>query len=147
MGFRSQYATVVIRFLCGNFFYYKVRFSYFCINNNNLKIYHKELAAGRWFELSFAEQMGNIGSEVHRAINWFLKKDERFKNAFERALELFDLTISDKRWLSRNKEICRSREYFCMLLFDTVNSNELEKDLQSFDKYFTDFAVYAGKNK
>ncbi len=115
--------------------------------SSELKYQHKGLAEGKWFQLSLAEQMGNIGSEVHRAINWFLKKDERFQNAFDRALELFDLTISDKRWLYRNKEICRSREYFCMLLFDTINSNELEKDLQSFDKYFTDFAVYARKNK
>jgi hypothetical protein len=31
---------------------------------------HKELAAGRWLEFSFMEQMANIGSEVERAIKW-----------------------------------------------------------------------------
>jgi len=31
------------------------------------KILHKELAAGKWFKLSLAEQMANIGSEVSRA--------------------------------------------------------------------------------
>lgn len=138
---------MVVRFLCGNFIYYHVEFPYFCKNNNNSKIYHKELAAGRWYELTLAEQFGNIGSEVHRTIKWFIIKDDRFQNAFDRALELFDLTISDKRWLSRNKEICRSREYFCALLFETKNSPQLEKELRSFDKYFTDFAVYARKNK
>ncbi len=30
---------------------------------------HKELASGRWAQLSFVEQMGNIGSEVERALN------------------------------------------------------------------------------
>jgi hypothetical protein len=115
--------------------------------STELKYRHKGLAEGRWFDLSLAEQFGNIGSEVHRTINWFLKKDERFQNAFDRALELFDLTISDKRWLSRNKEICRSREYFCALLFETKNSPQLEKELRSFNKFFTDFAVYARKNK
>ncbi|TSC78477.1 MAG: hypothetical protein G01um101429_750, partial [Parcubacteria group bacterium Gr01-1014_29] len=28
---------------------------------------HKELAEGRWFQLSLMEQLGNIGSEVGRA--------------------------------------------------------------------------------
>ena len=108
---------------------------------------HKGLASGRWYELSLAEQFGNIGSEVHRTINWFIKNDDRFLPAFDRTLELFDLTISDKRWLKRNKEICRSREYFCELLFETKYSVELERELRSFDKYFTDFAIYARKNK
>jgi len=98
--------------------------------------YHKGLAAGRWFELSLAEQFGNIGSEVHRTINWFLEKDERFNNAFDRTLELFDLTISDKR--------C---EYFCTLLFETEYSPELERELHSFDKYFMEFAIYARKDR
>ena len=109
--------------------------------------YHKGLAAGRWFELSLAEQFGNIGSEVHRTINWFLEKDERFNNAFDRTLELFDLTISDKRWMGRYKEICRSREYFCTLLFETEYSPELERELHSFDKYFMEFAIYARKDR
>ena len=109
--------------------------------------YHKELAAGRWFELSLPEQMANIGSEVHRSIKWFLKKDGRFQSAFERALELFNLTLEDKRWIGRYKEICISREVFCTLLTDSANTPNLEKELTSLDKYFTDFAVFARKNK
>jgi hypothetical protein len=31
---------------------------------------HKELARGRWLELSFFEQMANIGSEIERTIKW-----------------------------------------------------------------------------
>jgi hypothetical protein len=108
---------------------------------------HKSSAESRWFEFTLAEQMGNIGSEVHRSINWFLKKDDRFQNAFERALELFDLTLEDKRWIGRYKEICRSREVFCTLLTDSANTPKLDEELTSLDKYFTDFAVLARKDK
>lgn len=31
------------------------------------KFIHKELAAGRWFKLSFEEQLGNIGRAIARA--------------------------------------------------------------------------------
>ena len=31
---------------------------------------HRDLAAGRWWELSLAEQLGNIGSEISRASRW-----------------------------------------------------------------------------
>lgn len=31
---------------------------------------HAELAAGRWRTVSLMEQLGNIGSEVERAIKW-----------------------------------------------------------------------------
>jgi hypothetical protein len=31
------------------------------------EIQHRDLAAGRWWQLTLAEQLGNIGSEVSRA--------------------------------------------------------------------------------
>jgi len=59
--------------------------------------YHKELADGRWQELSFVQQMANVGSELERAIKWKNKnKPERSQLAFFRALELMDFTITDK---------------------------------------------------
>ena len=33
-------------------------------------VQHRDMAAGRWHELTLAEQLGNIGSEVSRAIRW-----------------------------------------------------------------------------
>jgi hypothetical protein len=55
---------------------------------------HKELASGRWAQLSFVEQMGNIGSEVERALIWKAKNNPDYSmRAFERALELLDLTL------------------------------------------------------
>ena len=59
---------------------------------------HKDLANGKWFELSFPVQMANIGSEVIRAINWKNKDNPKYcQQAFQRALELLHLTISDPR--------------------------------------------------
>ena len=52
-------------------------------------IIHKELAAGRWFELSLMEQLANVGSDVIRTINWKKKGDKEYsRQAFYRALEL-----------------------------------------------------------
>ena len=114
--------------------------------STEIKYQHHGLASGKWYELSLAEQMGNIGSEVTRTFKWFLKKDNRFEKSFERALELFDLTISDKRWLLRNKEICRGREYFCYLLL-VENIPGFNDELRSFEKYFNQFALFARKNR
>ena len=58
-------------------------------------IQHKELAAGRWEEMSLCEQMANIGSEVSLTIKWKEKNNpEQSQKAFERALELIDITLT-----------------------------------------------------
>lgn len=63
------------------------------------RIYHKQLAAGRWKELSLIEQLGNIGSEVSRTFRNFKQNDKGgFDISFEKAIELFDLTLDDERW-------------------------------------------------
>lgn len=98
---------------------------------------HKGLAAGRWFELSLKEQLANIGSEVRRALRWQGKDENLFWGAVERALELFDLTLSDSRWTGRFIEIARSREVFC----DAVYGGKLYKSsLQDLALYFDQFA-------
>lgn len=73
---------------------------------------HKTLARGRWFKLSLVEQMANIGAEVGRAIKWRKKDGRCAELAFERALELFDLTMADSKNKKRLKEIARLREAF-----------------------------------
>jgi len=104
---------------------------------------HKELAAGRWFELSLPEQLGNIGSEVFRASRFEGKDESSFRSAVERALELFDLTLSDPRWAGRRWEIARAREVFC----DAVYGGKLYKStLPDLVKYFDQFA-YAARLK
>ncbi len=102
--------------------------------------FHKELAEGRWFELSLAEQLGNIGSEVGRTLRVRGKDDERFGYATERTLELFDLTLEDQRWQGRFREIARAREVFC----DAVTGgHEYKSTLEDLDKYFLQFAFAA----
>lgn len=73
------------------------------------RVQHKTLAAGKWQSMNLAEQMGNIGSEVHRTLQWRGKDKARFETAFERGLELFDLTLEDERWRGRFREIARAR--------------------------------------
>ena len=101
---------------------------------------HKDLAAGRWFELSLAEQLGNIGSEVSRARNTQNTNPQRFEKAIERALELFYLTLSDRRWIGRLKEIGRVREVFC----DAISGGkEYKSNLSDIEKYLNYFAFEA----
>src|SRR3989338_5891892 len=81
---------------------------------------HKNLADGKWAELSFVEQMGNVGSEVGRAISWQRRGDnERMRKALDRAFELIDLTAGDGRWTGglRLREILRSREVLADYFF------------------------------
>ena len=67
---------------------------------------HVGLAAGRWSQLTLAEQLANIGSEVGRAVRAKSTGNERrMIAAMERALELFDLTLADVRWQGRRREI------------------------------------------
>lgn len=108
-------------------------------------ITHKNLAAERWFNLSLMEQLGNIGSEVGRAINW-KKRGEKMhqEKALERALELFDLTIRDKRWVKRLKEITRSREIVCDFFY---GDNFYQTSPEFLEKYFYYFAFAARKNR
>jgi hypothetical protein len=80
-----------------------------------MKIYHPELANGRWFTFSIAEQLANVGSEYERALRAKEQNDSHsFKHALARMLELLDLTIEDPRWRNhRLKELCRVREIAC----------------------------------
>ena len=71
---------------------------------------HKELTKEKWQQLPFLNQMANIGAEVGRAINWREKDKKISETAFERSLELLDLTIEDPKNRKCLKEICRLRE-------------------------------------
>ena len=103
------------------------------------ELQHRSLAEGRWFTIPLAEQLGNIGSEVNRAIR--ARGDAtRFENASLRALELFDLTLSDRRWRGRLKEIARARELFCDAAF---GFSEYHTTLEDLNAYFFYFALAA----
>lgn len=51
----------------------------------------QDAARGRWRCLSLAEQFGNVGSEVSRAIRWSTKNPETAQAALYRGLELFEI--------------------------------------------------------
>lgn len=90
---------------------------------------HKELSQGKWKKLSFFEQMANIGSEIERTINWRNKKDEKYSRmAFDRVLELLDLTIADEKNRKRLRELTRVREnlvdcFLCGNQYSTSDKN------------------------
>ncbi len=89
----------------------------------------------KWQKLSFAEQMGNIGAEVNRAIHWHETGDKENKeNALWRALELIDLTILEKP----NKELFRLREVLCDLF---LNNNSYNISTDYIKDYFIQFAL------
>lgn len=105
---------------------------------------HKDLAGGRWNELSFFEQMANIGSEVERALNWRAKHNAAYsQKAFERVLELIDLSLDSMASLTRLKELARTREAIVDYFFGT---NEFMSTDASLRKYFLHFTYAARKN-
>jgi hypothetical protein len=108
-----------------------------------MEVVHKKSAGGKWFELSLCEQLGNIGSEIHRALRWRDKDHNNFEAAVDRTLELFELTLKDKRWQKRLREIARARELFC----DAIGGGkEYKTSLQDLDRYFFHYAFCARRN-
>lgn len=108
---------------------------------------HKDLAAGRWWELSLYEQLGNVGSEVGRALRWKIRNPQISKRAFERALELMDLTLDDPRHrcsVARLRELARARE---VLVDYLAGSNEYQSTDVSLQRYFDAFAVAAALSR
>lgn len=104
---------------------------------------HKELASGRWNELTFIEQMANIGSEVERAIKWRQKSNNEYcRLAVERALELLSLTLADEKNRHRLKELCRVQE---TLVDFFVYGNIYRSTTELWHNYFFAFN-YAAKN-
>jgi len=105
---------------------------------------HKDLAAGRWVKLSFFEQMANIGSEVERALNWKAKNNVDYaQKAFERILELIDLTLEGTRNPTYFKEIARMREAIVDYFFGT---NQFMSTENFWRKYFSHFSYAVRKN-
>ncbi len=105
---------------------------------------HKELAEGRWKRLSFLEQMANIGSEIERALNWKAKHNYDYsQKAFERALELIDLTLDSLTSSTRLKELARVREAVVDFF---AGSNQFRSTDISWRKYFLAF-TYAARRQ
>ena len=107
---------------------------------------HSSLANGRWAEMSFPQQMANIGSEtsrIYRALE--AGKEARAEGAFIRFQELVDLTIkygrADATPVLRSamlEELCRFRELYCKAFLERNMS-----ELAAFNRYLDRFAQVA----
>lgn len=104
--------------------------------------YHRSLSISEWQKLTVAEQMANIGSEVLRALSWRKKNIDIAQRAFERSLELFDLSKYTKD-AGMLKEVCRAREiwvdYFAF-------NNDYRSTEELWHQYFYQF-TYLARNQ
>ncbi len=104
---------------------------------------HQNLAEGKWNKIPFFEQMANIGSEVFRTISWKKKNIDYSNKAFDRTLELLDMTIEDSKNRGRLKELVRLRE---VLTDYFVFDNEYKSNDELWQKYFYAFNYVARIN-
>ncbi len=89
--------------------------------------------------------MANIGSEVERALNWRAKGNlEYSRKAFERALELLDLTRNTVTGPARLKELARLREAMADYF---VGTNQFKSTETSWRSYFGSFAYAARSHR
>src|SRR3990167_2707914 len=107
------------------------------LSMNNYKIDRR-----RWAKMDIQNQMGNIGSEVGRAI--IAKREgneERFEGALRRALDLFSATteVLIEQKSPRAREVLRAKDQFLRLFFD----GKFESDADNIDRYFYQFALAA----
>lgn len=99
-------------------------------------------AAG-WAEMNVFNQMGNIGSEVGRALAAKRQgKTERCQAAFYRGLDLIDETAL--LWAAQRraglKELLYARELFA----ESVTTDKVDATLEA---YFMQFAIAARVNR
>ncbi|MCX5924189.1 MAG: hypothetical protein NTZ68_02080 [Candidatus Dependentiae bacterium] len=100
---------------------------------------HKQMAAGRWFEMTLMEQLANVGCDVSLTISWKKKEDlELSQQALARALELLDLTIADPKYKNTGtlKELVTIRE---ALVDYFTGANEYGSSDSLWENYFYRF--------
>lgn len=104
------------------------------------------MQAEQWHRLTLAEQLGNIGSDFERAVRWKQKNQPGiFQSASDRLLELFDLTLIDKRWHNhRLQELARAREEVCATLFGDRFDDQSTSGLR---RYFLSMASLARRER
>ena len=74
-------------------------------------VFHKNMTAEKWFAYQSFQQLLMIANELNRAQNALEKGDATYAIcAWERAFELTDLTVEDKKNERMLKELLRFRE-------------------------------------
>lgn len=92
-----------------------------------------------WSQLDMFNQLGNIGSEVGRALAAKRqRKHDRMLSAFYRGMDLINATVDT--WVERKEvalpELLIAREQF-------ANSVLTDNEDKTIEKYFMDFAIAA----
>lgn len=106
-----------------------------------------QIDRAKWAKMSIFDQMGNISSEVGRALN--AKKNNNtvdMENAVIRTLDLFNATIDNliKTKSIKSKEVLRSKDQFLTI----VNKQKpTSQELNSLERYFTQFAIASRLNR
>ena len=98
-----------------------------------------EIDREKWARIGILEQMGNISSEVGRAI---ASRDNptRRDGAIERAIDLFAATAACHSGL-RLREILRARDEFLSLFYGDST------DYEGVQRYFHQFALAARRGR
>lgn len=106
---------------------------------------HKDLAAGRWARMSLAEQLGHIGSEVSRALNWQAKgNDDYSQKASARAIELILLSLQGQCTESQYREVACLHETVADYFY---GENRYGSTPALLRKYFDQFAMLVVNKK
>lgn len=101
--------------------------------------FHKEYSNGKWNEKSISFQLASIGAEFGRSMKEKIRGISFDKSpAFDRMIELIDLTIEDPKNRTRLSELCKLRECLCDFL---MGLNTWQSSAEYFGKYFMDFAL------
>ena len=109
-----------------------------------MTIQHPSLLDGRWQTFDLVEQLGHVGSEVERALNWRARGNEAYSaKALDRALELLEFTIADVRHRERIGELTRLRE---VILDYFMGENLYASSEALWRGYFRFFALAARRN-
>ena len=97
----------------------------------------------QWQTYPLAYQLGNVGAEVSRLISLKQKGDSAHaEKAFERALELLDMTIVGASQKKSVGELARLREIICGFM---DSSSEYTITGEQINNYFIPFALMARK--
>lgn len=95
----------------------------------------------RWSKYSLAVQLGNVGAEVRRMLNWRRNNNrDQTERARDRALELLDLTIADNRWRRGCRELVMLRE---VVAAEGTEGQSYGISERTLDDYFISFALIA----
>ena len=105
-----------------------------------MNLVHSAETKANWSKYPITYQMGNVGSEVSRALKWSEKGNlPRAAKAIDRALELFDFTIlANVKSHARLTEILKAREEFCDYFF---GGNTWHTDPATMQKYYDGFVM------